>query len=139
MSSPVRRLHVTPAPAEAGAADELGALEPVAAAIEAGAGLPEVVRAAGRALDASLALLDAGGGSLAIAAASPADEHALLTAGPGVEDMEVRFGGDLVGRLRLRVHASTPSDALVLVARTLLAAEAERVRAPERASEQAVS
>ena len=51
MSSPARRLS-EPVPTHASPPEsELGALEAVSAAVEAGAGLPEVVRAAARALD----------------------------------------------------------------------------------------
>jgi sugar diacid utilization regulator len=139
MSSPVRRLHVTPPPADAAVPHELRALEAVAEAVEAGAGLPEVVRAAGRALDVSLALLDTSGSPLAVAAGSPAEERTLLDAGAGVEDLELRVAGELVGRLRLRPRATPPAATLVTLVRTLLASEAERVRAPQRASEDAVS
>ena len=45
-------------------------LDAIAEAVEAGAGLPEVVRAAARALDASLVLIDRGGAVLAVAARS---------------------------------------------------------------------
>ncbi|PZS23860.1 MAG: hypothetical protein DLM61_23400, partial [Pseudonocardiales bacterium] len=135
----MRRLHVTPAPADASVAHELSAIEAVAAAVESGAGLPEVVRAAGRALDASLALLNASGTPLAVDPTSPAEERLLLNGGTGVEDLELRVAGDPVGRLRLRPRAAPPPAALVTLVRTLLASEAERVRAPERASEQAVS
>src|SRR6185436_18868932 len=45
---------------------DLDVLDPVAEAIESGAGLFEVVRAAARALDASVALLDASGTTLAL-------------------------------------------------------------------------
>ena len=57
---------------------ELAALDAVTEAVESGAGLPEVVRAAARALDASLAVTDAWGATLAVAARSPAEERSLL-------------------------------------------------------------
>ena len=41
-----------------GARIDLGALEAITEAVESGLGLPEVVRAAARALDASLVLID---------------------------------------------------------------------------------
>ena len=53
-------------------------LDAITEAVESGAGLPEVVRAAARALDASLAVTDARGATLAVAARSPADERSLL-------------------------------------------------------------
>ncbi|MDQ6750115.1 MAG: helix-turn-helix domain-containing protein [Actinomycetota bacterium] len=139
MSSPVRRLQVTPDPVEAPVVAEIDPIEAVADAVESGAGLPVVVRAAGRALDCSLALLDTSGSPLAVDPESPADEQLLLTAGAGVEDLELRVAGQPVGRLRLRARGASPSTTLVTLVRTLLASEAERVRAPERASEQAVS
>ena len=71
-------------------------------AVESGAGLPEVVRAASRALDASLVLLDRAGAVLAVAARSPADERALAGGGAGVESLELRVGDEPVGALRLR-------------------------------------
>ena len=51
-----------------------GSLEELSAAIEAGAGMPAVARAAGRALDASVALIDRASNVLAVAAASPDEE-----------------------------------------------------------------
>ena len=47
---------------------DLDALEAITEAVEAGAGLPEVVRAAARALDASLVLIDRSSAVLAVAA-----------------------------------------------------------------------
>ena len=52
---------------------DLAALDAITEAVESGAGLPEVVRAAARALDASLAVTDAAGATLAVAARSPAE------------------------------------------------------------------
>ena len=102
MSAPVRRLR-DPAPVPASPHDsELGALEAVSAAVEAGAGLPEVVRAAARALDASLLLCDPAGAVLAVAARSKADEGALGSAGRGVESIELRLRDELVARLSLQ-------------------------------------
>ena len=67
----------TPIPGtEAGA--DLATLDAITEAVESGAGLPEVVRAAARALDASLVLLDRAGQVLAVAARSPADERSLM-------------------------------------------------------------
>ena len=45
------------------------ALGAVAEAVEAGAGLPEIARACGRALDASIAVVDASSRVLAVACA----------------------------------------------------------------------
>ena len=63
---------------------ELVGLDAVTEAVESGAGLPEVVRAASRALDASLAVIDAAGATIAVAARSSADERSLLTGGEGL-------------------------------------------------------
>ena len=71
---------------------ELAALEAVTEAVESGAGLPEVVRAAAKALDASLAVTDAWGATLAVAARSPAEERALLSQGRGVSSTPLRVG-----------------------------------------------
>ena len=115
---------------------DLGSLDAVTAAVESGAGLPAVVRAAARALDASIAVSDRGGSVLAVAARSSADEASLLADGEGVEVLELRVGDQPVGILRLRPRA--PLDAVVLrLVCTLVASEVERVRAPARASAEA--
>ena len=57
---------------------DLGALAAITDAVEAGAGLPEILRAAARALDASLILIDRSATILAVAARSPADERSLM-------------------------------------------------------------
>src|SRR3954469_9518518 len=110
MSTPARRLRETEAPAdEAPDGSDLGALEEVSAAVEAGLGLPEVIRAAARALDASLLLSDPSGAVLAVAARSPADERSLATDTSGVEVLELRRADELVGRLRMRTRSGAPS------------------------------
>jgi sugar diacid utilization regulator len=135
MPAPARRLGPVPDPPDD---RDLVALADIAAAVAAGEGIFEVVRAAGRALDASLAIVDADGAVLAVTARSPAEENALV-AGEGVDVRELSVGGDVVGELRSRPHSGTPAAALLEVAGALLAAEAERVRGPERASARAVS
>ena len=87
MSQPARR--------EAAAAD-LGALAAISDAVESGLGLPEVVRAAARALDASLVLIDRSSSVLAVAARSTADERALMRDAAGVDD--ARAAGRRRGR-----------------------------------------
>src|SRR5439155_27050215 len=72
-------------------------LDAVTAAIESGAGLPEVVRAAARTLEASLAVTDAWGGTLAVAARSPAEERSLLSGGEGVSRVPLRVADTVVG------------------------------------------
>jgi PucR family transcriptional regulator, purine catabolism regulatory protein len=118
-------------------AGDLDALAEITEAVEAGLGLPEVVRAASRALDASLVLIDRSSAVLAVAARSTADERALIADAPGVATHELRVGDTIVGRLRMRGRASDPSAALLRVVTTLIASEVERLRAPERASEEA--
>jgi len=129
MSSPAQR-----------AADglDLSALDAITDAVESGAGLPEVIRAAARALDASLVLVDRGGTVLAAATRSPADERSLLAGGAGVETLDLRVADAPVGALRMRAR-SDPSAGLLRLVTTLVASEVERVRAPERASEEALA
>jgi PucR family transcriptional regulator, purine catabolism regulatory protein len=118
-------------------ATDLDALADITEAVESGAGLPEVVRAASRALGASLVLIDRSSSVLAVAARSTADERALVADAEGVATHELRVGDTLVGRLRLRGRATEPPAALLRVVTTLIASEVERLRAPERASEEA--
>ncbi len=106
-------------------------------AVESGLGLPEVVRAAARALDASLILIDRSSSVLAVAARSTADERLLMRDGEGVETHELRVGDAVVGRLRLRARSGPPSAAVLRIATTMIASEVERLRAPDRASEAA--
>jgi hypothetical protein len=63
------------------------------------------VRAAARALDASVVVLDRGGQALAVAARSPADERSLLVEADGVVAIELRVADVEVGRLRVRARA----------------------------------
>ena len=79
-----------------------GSLEELSAAIESGAGMPAVARAAARALDASVALIDRASNVLAVAAASPDEERKLLAGGAGVETVELRVADTAVGELRWR-------------------------------------
>ncbi|WP_445152285.1 PucR family transcriptional regulator [Baekduia sp. Peel2402] len=133
MSSPAPR---TPA------GIDLEALDAVTDAVESGAGLPEVVRAASRALDdASLALTDRSGAVLAVAARSTADERTLLGDADDVEAHDLRVADEQVGqlRVRLRADADAPSPMVLRIILTLVASEVQRVRAPARASELAVA
>src|SRR3954452_57654 len=130
MSLPARQVAAAP---------DLGSLDAITQAVEGGLGLPEVVRAAARALDASLVLIDRSSGVLAVAARSSADERSLMSDAPGVVSHELRVGDSVVGRLRLRGRSGEPPAALLRVVTTLIASEVERLRAPERASEVAQS
>ena len=115
---------------------ELSALDAITEAVESGAGLPEVVRAAARALDASLAVSDAWGATLAVAARSPAEERTLLSQGEGVESVPLRVADTVVGTLHIRAKTE-PSASMRRLLLTMIASEVERVRAPERVSETA--
>ena len=115
---------------------DLAALDAITEAVESGAGLPDVVRAAARALEASLVLLDRTGSVLAVAARSPADERSLLEGAAGVVTIELRVADAPVGQLRMRARVE-PGPALVRLVTTLVASEVERVRAPARASQEA--
>jgi hypothetical protein len=117
---------------------DLTALDAITEAVESGTGLPEVVRAAARALDASLAVTDAWGATLAVAARSPAEERSLLAGGEGVVSIPLRVADVVVGALLMRARAQ-PSASVRRLLVTMIASEVERVRAPERASETAAA
>jgi sugar diacid utilization regulator len=123
--------------------DDLAALDAITEAVESGAGLPEVVRAAAKALEASLAVTDAWGATLAVAARSPADERSLLAQGEGVSSVPLRVADAVVGTLHMRAKTDrskigqrTSMQSLLV---TMIASEVERVRAPARASESAAA
>jgi sugar diacid utilization regulator len=115
---------------------DLAGLDAVTEAVESGAGLPEVVRAASRALDASLAVTDASGATIAVAARSSADERSLLSGAGGVVNLPLRVADALVGSLYMRARAE-PSPLVRRLLVTMIASEVQRVRAPEVASETA--
>jgi sugar diacid utilization regulator len=115
----------------------LASLAAVTDAIEAGAGLPEILRAAARALDTSLILIDRSGTVLAAAARSPADERSLMREAEDVRTIELKVADTAVGSVRMRVRERAPDAALIRLLSALIASEVERVRAPERASEEA--
>jgi PucR family transcriptional regulator, purine catabolism regulatory protein len=117
---------------------DYAALDAITEAVESGAGLPEVVRAAARALDASLAVSDAWGATLAVAARSPAEERALLSQGQGVTTIPLRVADTTVGTLHMRAKTE-PSASMQRLLATMIASEVERVRAPERVSESAAA
>jgi sugar diacid utilization regulator len=117
---------------------DLQALDAITEAVESGAGLPEVVRAAARALDASLAVTDAWGATLAVAARSPAEERALLAGGQGVTSAPLRVADTVVGTLHMRAKTD-PGASIRRLLLTMIASEVERVRAPERVSESAAA
>ena len=116
---------------------DLSSLAAVTDAVEAGAGLPEILRAAARALHASLVLIDRSGAVLAVAARSPADEVSLMRDSPDVTTIELKVAEADVGQLRMRARERPPDAGLLRLLSTLIASEVERVRAPELASEAA--
>jgi sugar diacid utilization regulator len=116
----------------------LDAFHEVSEAVESGAGLPAVTRAAARALDASVIVLDAASSVLAVACASPEDERAVMAGKSGTEVTELRVADAAVGRLRHRARGAPPPPALLRMVATLIALEVDRSRAPDRASEAAV-
>jgi DNA-binding PucR family transcriptional regulator len=118
-------------------APDLGAFSAITDAVEGGAGLPEILRAAARALDASLILIDRSASVLAVAARSPADERSLMRDADDVTTLELKVAEVSVGQLRMRTREQIPDGAVLRLVTTLIASEVERVRAPERASEEA--
>jgi PucR C-terminal helix-turn-helix domain/GGDEF-like domain len=117
----------------------LDAFGAITDAVEAGAGLPEILRAAARALDASLILIDRSATVLAVAARSPADERSLMRDTGDVSTIELKVADATVGTLRMRARERTPDAAMLRLVSTLIASEMERTRAPERASEEAAA
>src|SRR6476659_5103429 len=109
MPAPARRLGPVPDPPDD---RDLAALADVAAAVAGGKGIFEVVRIAGRALEASLAVVDAQGAVLAVAARSPSEEKELV-AGDIADARELRVGGELAGELRIKAHSGPPPDAVL--------------------------
>jgi len=110
-------------------------LEALSEAVESGAGLPAVARAAARLLDASVALIDRSSAVLAVAGASPDQEQKLLGGGEGIVKVELRVADSAVGELRYRAKAP-PDPAIARMVTTLLALELERSRSPEWESEE---
>jgi DNA-binding PucR family transcriptional regulator len=107
-------------------------LDALSDAVESGAGLPAIARAASGALGASVALIDRSSAVLAVAAASSAEEQKLLSRAEGVESVELRVADEVVGELRHRARGGKQPDATAArIVFTLLALELERSRAPE--------
>jgi sugar diacid utilization regulator len=115
--------------------EEVGDLDRLAEAVESGAGLPAVARAAAKVLDASVALIDRSSAVLAVAGASSDQEQKLLSGGEGVIAVELRVADTVVGELRYR-GGSAPDPAIARMVTTLLALELERSRSPEWESEE---
>ena len=117
------------------AAAPRGSLDALSEAVESGAGLPAVARAAAKVLDASLAVIDRSTAVLAVAA-TPDEEKKLLSEEEGVASVELRVADAVVGELRYpragldgprRGHRADGLDAARARARALaLAAVGER-------------
>ena len=112
------------------AAAPRGSLDALSEAVESGAGLPAVARAAAKVLDASLAVIDRSTAVLAVAA-TPDEEKGLLSDQEGVATVELRVADAVVGELRYRTRGSAgPDAATARMVSTLLALELERSRSP---------
>jgi sugar diacid utilization regulator len=112
-----------------------GTLDGLADAVESGAGLPAVARAAAKVLDASVALIDRSSAVLAVAGASSDQEQKLLSGADDVVKVELRVADSAVGELRYRTK-TPPDPAIARMVTTLLALELERSRSPEWESEE---
>jgi PucR family transcriptional regulator, purine catabolism regulatory protein len=114
-------------------------LDELSEAIESGAGLPALTRAAARALGASVALIDRSSAVLGVAASSQAEERKLLAGEGDVVRAELRVADTAVGELRYRPREEAPVAAVTRMVSTLLALEVERSRSPEWASDEAAA
>jgi sugar diacid utilization regulator len=113
-------------------------LEALSEAIESGAGLPAVARAAAKVLGTSVAVIDRSSVVLAVAAASSSEEGKLLANGDGVESVELRVADAVVGELRFRTKGGASRDVpLARMVSALLALEVERSRSGDWASDEA--
>jgi len=108
-------------------------LDELSEAIESGAGLPALTRAAARALGASVALIDRSSAVLGVAASSQAEERKLLAGEGDVVRAELRVADTAVGELRYRPREEAPVAAVTRMVSTLLALEVERSRSPSSA------
>jgi sugar diacid utilization regulator len=124
-----KRVRGEAPPAEESSRDS--ALDALSEAVESGAGLPAVARAAAKALDASVAVIDRSTAVLAVAAASPDEESRLLSGGEGVSSVDLRVADSVVGQLRYRTRSRAPDPTTARMVSTLLALELERFRAPQ--------
>jgi len=133
------RGHAGGAAQDFSTAASLEAFNDVSEAVESGAGLPAVTRAAARALRASVIVIDSSATVLAAACRSSEDERAMLAGTSGAEGVELRVADDRVGELRFRPSgAAAPPPAVLRMVANLIAYEVQRSRAPERATEAAV-
>src|SRR4051795_9984747 len=108
MAAPARQPRSAPAESRS----FLEALDEVSEAVESGAGLPTVARAAGRALDASVIVLDAASSVLAVACSSPDDERGVMALDSGSVSVALRVADASVGELRYRPRSGPPDASL---------------------------
>lgn len=121
----------------ASAADP-GTLESLSEAVESGAGLPAVARAAAEVIGASVVVIDRSGVVLAVAASSSDEESKLLAGAEGVESVELRVADAVVGELRFRARGrASGSASMARMVSALLALEVERSRSGDWASDEA--
>jgi sugar diacid utilization regulator len=120
-------------------ASEPAVLDELSEAIESGAGLPALTRAAAKALGASVALIDRSSAVLGVAASSQAEERKLLAGEDDVVRSELRVADTVVGELRYRARGDAPAGTVTRMVSTLLALEVERSRSPEWASDEAAA
>src|SRR3954464_15971105 len=83
-------------------AREAGTLDALSEAVESGAGLPAVARAAAKVLDGSVVLIDRSSAVLAVAGASPDQEKKLLAGGEELTRVELRVADSSARALRDR-------------------------------------
>jgi sugar diacid utilization regulator len=115
----------------------LAQLADISNAVESGAGLTTVTRAAAAALRCSVAVIDSRSAVLAVAAASPEDERRLLAGESGTQTHELRVADKPIGTLRVRSRVvDDPDPATLRMVTTLIALEVERTLAPELADQQ---
>jgi hypothetical protein len=132
--SPEQAARKTPAKA-----DPESLLDELSEAIESGAGLPAVTRAAARALGGSVAVIDRSSAVLGVAASSQAEEGRLLSGEEDVVRVELRVADTVVGELRYRARTDPPAPGVASMVSTLLALAVERSRSPEWASDEAAA
>ena len=119
---------------------DLTALEAITDAVESGRGAARGrARRRARARRQPRAGRPRGHACSPSAARSPADERSLVAGGAGVETLELRVADEPVGDAADARARSEPGAALLRLVTTLVASEVERVRAPERASEEALA
>jgi len=114
-------------------------LSALASAVTEGAGFPAITRAAGRALGASLAVVDRSSAVLAIAALSPDEENKLRSRGAGVKRHRLRVDDQVVGELRLRWHGEEAPGGLLDLVGALIGQELGRSRSSDWADEEAAA